>query len=104
MSKIVTLIIAVHAKYRELLHIINHEEKEKIDMCESMILYRERTLNESEKIGVLKSLMIMLEQKIGKLSPEVEIIMKKSSHQQLEQLTMKVFDVENEKNILDILH
>lgn len=73
-------------------------------MCESMRLYRERTLNEGEKIGVLKSLIIMLEQKIGKLSPEVEIIMKKSSHQQLEQLTMKVFDVENEKDIFDILH
>ena len=76
-------------------------------MCESMRLYTEKILNEGEKRGekkgLVKTLMIMLKHKLGKISPEVEIKIRESSEQQLELLTIKIFDVENEEDILDVL-
>lgn len=115
MSKIVALIIASHAKDRELLNIINYQKEEKIDMCESMRLYRERVFAEGKDEGKVEgrdegriegevnTLLDLLKLKLGKLSPKVEIEIERSNKEQLTQLKINIFSIEKEKDIEKIL-
>ena len=101
MSRIVTLILAALANDRELLHIINKNKEEKIDMCESIRLYRERILNEGENKGLIETLVDLLKLKLGKLSPKVEKEIENINDEQLNKLKLKIFTIENEEDILN---
>ena len=107
-SKIVALIIASQANNRKLLHIIEHKKEEKIDMCESMRLYTERiskqNREEGEKSGLIGTLVDQLKYKLGRLSPNIELEIENSDTEQLNQLKIRIFSIENEKDILDVLN
>ena len=106
-SKIVALIIASQANNRKLLHIIEHKKEEKIDMCESIRLYTERILNEGvekgEKSGLIGTLVDQLKYKLGRLSPNIELEIENSDTEQLNQLKIRIFSIENEEDILEAL-
>lgn len=104
MRKIVALIIAAHANNEELLKIVSQQEKEEgVDMCESMRLYTEKILAEGENKGERIGIIDLLNYKFGKLSPETVEQIKESSTEQLNQLKMKMFNIESEKDIVDAL-
>ena len=110
-SKIVALIIASQANNRELLHIIKHKKEEKIDMCESMRLYTERISEQNreegekigEKNGLIETLVDLLKLKLGRLSPTIELEIENSDTEKLNQLKIKIFSIEKEEDILEVL-
>ena len=49
------------------------------------------------------TLLQQLKQKLGGLTPELEFKIQTSTYDQLEQLTIHIFDVENEEDIMKVL-
>ena len=76
-------------------------------MCESMRLYTERiskqSREEGEKSGLIGTLVDQLKYKLGRLSPNIELKIENSDTEQLNQLKIRIFSIENEEDILDAL-
>ena len=53
--------------------------------------------------GKMNTLIQLLHQRLGKLTPEIELQIQKSTEEQLNQLTIHIFDVENEEDIVNVL-
>ena len=58
---------------------------------------------EGEKSGSIKTLVDLLKLKLGKLSPNIEIEIERSTDEQLNQLKTRIFSIEKEDDILDAL-
>ena len=72
-------------------------------MCEIMDNIRNKGRLEGLAEGKMKTLVQLLKQKLGSLTPELEIKIQTSTYDQLEQLTIHIFDVKNEEDIMKVL-
>ena len=87
----------------ELVIRLEKEESEEIKMCEVIDSYaRERELQGmmKEKISLL---VRQLKEKLGHVSKELVMQIEVSPKDKLDQLTIKIFDVEDEEDVLEIL-
>ena len=85
----------------ELVIRLEKEESEEIKMCEVIDSYaREREL-QGIKQGMMKEKIVLLikllKQKLGHVSKELVMQIEVSPKDKLDQLTIKIFDVEDEK-------
>ena len=103
----------------ELVIRLEKEESEEIKMCEVIDSYvRERELQgmkqgmkqgikQGELQGMMKekiSLLVrQLKEKLGHVSKELVMQIEVSPKDKLDQLTIKIFDVEDEEDVLEIL-
>ncbi len=60
-------------------------------------------VREREMKGKVSLLVKLLKQKLGFISKDLITKMEVSPEDKLDQLTIKIFDIENEKDVLDIL-
>ncbi len=60
-------------------------------------------LAEGKMNTLINTLVQLLKQKLGSLTPEIELQIQKSTEEQLNQLTIHIFDVENEEDIVNVL-
>ncbi len=80
-------------------------------MCEIMDNIRNMGRDEGKIVGLaegkmntlINTLVQLLKQKLGSLTPEIELQIQKSTEEQLNQLTIHIFDVENEEDIVNVL-
>ena len=91
----------------ELVIRLEKEESEEIKMCEVIDSYaREREL-QGMKQGMMKEKIVLLikllKQKLGHVSKELVMQIEVSPEDKLDQLTIKIFDVEDEEDVLEIL-
>ena len=119
LSKEEAIVVAIMTNSEELVIRLEKEESEEIKMCEVIDSYaRERELQgikqgmkqgikQGELQGMMKekiSLLIkLLKQKLGHVSKELVMQIEVSSEDKLDQLTIKIFDVEDEEDVLEIL-
>ncbi|WP_317318518.1 DUF4351 domain-containing protein, partial [Longibaculum muris] len=90
---------------------LEKEESEEIKMCEVIDSYaRERELQgikQGELQGMMKEKIVLLikllKQKLGHVSKELVMQIEVSPKDKLDQLTIKIFDVEDEEEVLKIL-
>mgnify|MGYP000122005045 FL=1 len=107
----------------ELVIRLEKEESEEIKMCEVIDSYaRERELQgmkqgikqgmkqgikQGELQGMMKEKIVLLikllKQKLGHVSKELVMQIEVSPEDKLDQLTIKIFDVEDEEDVLEIL-
>ena len=86
-------------KGEELLKIIRKEEKEEIDMCESIDNFRKKAVQEGMCLTILKQ----LNKKVGYLSSEVVTMIENSSREQLEKLAVEIVSIKDEHDIFVLL-
>ena len=91
----------------ELVIRLEKEESEEIKMCEVIDSYaREREL-QGMKQGMMKEKIVLLikllKQKLGHVSKELVMQIEVSPEDKLDQLTIKIFNVEDEEDVLEIL-
>ena len=98
-------------KGEELLKIIRKEEKEEIDMCESIDNFRkkavqegitqgiERGITQGIEQGICLVIMKQLKKKLGYLSSEVVTMIENSSREQLEKLAVEIVSIKDENDI-----
>ena len=102
-------------KGEELLKIVRKEEKEEIDMCESIDNFRkkavqegitqgiERGITQGIEQGICLVIMKQLNKKLGYLSSEVVTMIENSSREQLEKLAVEIVSIKDENDILTLL-
>ncbi len=77
------------------------------EMCEIMDNIRNKGrlegLAEGKMKTLINTLVQQLKQKLGGLTPEIERKIQKSTEKQLNELTIHIFDVENEEDIIEVL-
>lgn len=120
MSKEVAVMVATIVNQKELLGIIENEEKEEINMCTSItqaILQGElkgelkgelrgKKIGENEgkakgtKIGKLAMLTTILNTRLETLSKEIEKVLEECTDEQLDTLAIHIFDIQNEDDVL----
>ena len=123
LSKEEAIVVAIMTNSEELVIRLEKEESEEIKMCEVIDSYaRERELQgmkqgikqgmkqgikQGELQGMMKekiSLLVrQLKQKLGHVSKELVMQIEVSPEDKLDQLTIKIFDVEDEEDVLEIL-
>ena len=91
-------------------------EGDEIDMCEGMERMAEGFRNEGREQGILvgrnegkleekkNTLLSLLNVKLGKVSRETENTIRSCTTEKLNQLTLSIFDIQNENDILNIIH
>ena len=60
-------------------------------------------LTEGKMNTLINTLVQQLKQKLGGLTPEIELQIQRSTEKQLNELTIHIFDVENEEDIIKVL-
>ena len=73
-------------------------------MCQSLIDLRNDGKKEGETIGIQESIFQLLTIKLGKISNEVILEIKKSNKEKLNRLLNKVFDIASEEDIYNALN
>ena len=68
-------------------------------MCESFRRFKESAINEGE----IKTLIQQLNHKLGKLSENIVEKIQNSSKEQLDQLVIKVFEIQSQEDLNKIL-
>ena len=91
-------------------------EGDEIDMCEGMERMAEGFRSEGRKQGVLvgrnegkleekrNTLLSLLNVKLGNVSRETESTIRSCTIEKLNKLTLSIFDIQNENDILSIIH
>ncbi|WP_405316663.1 DUF4351 domain-containing protein, partial [Faecalibacillus faecis] len=87
-------------------------EGDEIDMCEGMERmaegFRSEGRNEGRKEGKLEekrnTLLSLLNVKLGNVSRETERSIRSCTIEKLNKLTLSIFDIQNENDILRIIH
>ncbi len=59
--------------------------------------------NDGKMKTLVNTLVQLLKQKLGSLTPEIELQIQRSTEKQLNELTIHIFDVENEEDIIKVL-
>ncbi len=100
LSKEVALVVASLVKSEELYSYIRIQEREEIDMCRSLDELKQRGIRE----GLIKTLIQLITTKLGNISKELILEIKKSDEETLNELVIRIFDVNNEEDIYKILN
>ena len=91
-------------------------EGDEIDMCEGMERMAEGFRREGEARGVIKgrtegkleekqnTLLMQLRCKLGDLSKETENTIRSSTMEKLNKLTVSIFDIQSENDVLKLIH
>ena len=83
-------------------------EGDEINMCKAMDQLFQRMRNEGESIGIekgkLNTLKEQLQIKLGNLSSNLEEQLTKASLDKLEALTVNIFNINSEDDVLKIIH
>ena len=79
-------------------------EGDEINMCKAMDQLFQRMRNEGESIGKLNTLKELLKVKFGYLSSNLEEQLTKASLDKLEALTVNIFNINSEEDVLKIIH
>ena len=108
LSKEEAIVVAVMTNTKELIMKLEEEESEEIRMCEvfdSFVREREQQgIKQGELQAKIKMLCKLLTKKLGFVSKDLMMKVEVSPEDKLDQLTIKIFDIENEKDVLDILN
>ncbi|MDE6952356.1 MAG: hypothetical protein K2P09_00920, partial [Erysipelotrichales bacterium] len=116
LPKDIALVVASIVKSEELYNYIKIQEREEIHMCRSLDELKQRGIEEGlllgkqqgEMIGIRKTLTKTLIQlvtsKLGHISKELILEIKKSDENKLNELVIRIFDVNNEEDIYKILN
>lgn len=107
MPKDVAIIVATITHQPELIERIEKEDKEEVNMCttisEALLEQREKGEVEGRLEGRIATLITQLRRKLKTLSPEIEANITQSNDKQLELLTIHIFDIHTEEDILKII-
>ena len=98
-SKELGIAIASITGKKELIENIKEQEGETVSMYDSI----QRALDKSKNEGTISTLVKLLTQKIGILPKEIVMKIEQSTEEQLETLTIQIFDIQCEDDILHIL-
>ena len=83
-------------------------EGDEIDMCEGMERMAEGFRSEGRNEGKLEEkrsmLLSLLNVKLGNVSRETERSIRSCTIEKLNKLTLSIFDIQNENDILSIIH
>jgi len=92
---------------KELIENIKEQEGEMVSMYDSIQRALDKSKNEGEIKGKMKgtisTLVKQLTQKIGILPKEIVMKIEQSTEEQLEALTIQIFDIQCEDDIMRIL-
>lgn len=106
-SKIVASLLAVFSDDDELYDMIQMQKKEEVNMCESMRIFRENNIQEGIRKGRaegrIDTLTELLQHKFGILSQDTMTKLKNSDEKKLRELSIHIFDIHHEKEIIEIL-
>ena len=84
------------------------KDKEEIDMCEALERYAKAYKDEGRMEGKLdgqkQTILQQLTKKLGKLSKVIIEKIENSSSETISLLAICIFDIESEKDILEIIH
>ena len=84
------------------------QEGDEIDMCEGMERMAEGFRNEGRKEGEKRekktALLSLLKVKLGNVSNQLEQAIQNSSIEKLNTLTLSIFDITNEDDVLKIIN
>ena len=72
-------------------------------MCRSLDELKQRGIQEGEMNRLIKTLIQQLTLKLGGISKELVLEIKKSDEERLNELVIRIFDVNNEEDIYKIL-
>ena len=76
-------------------------------MCQAIRDYGKENLNKGKAIGrnegIIQTLIKLLESKLGHLSKDTLITIHSCTQEQLDSLTIHIFDINSEKDILHYL-
>ena len=90
-------------------------KEEKIDMCQAIRDYGKENLNKGKSIGrteginigrnegIIQTLIKLLKSKLGHLSKDTLATIQSCTQEQLDSLTVHIFDIDSEKDILHYL-
>lgn len=103
-SKDVATLLAAVAGNTKILEIVKHSKGDEVDMCRSIDLFEARAIKNGEKNGTLNTLLKLLQSKFGTLSQDTRNNIENSSMDQLDKLTLSIFDLNSEDDINLILN
>ncbi len=120
LPKDIALVVASIVKSEELYNYIKIQEREEIHMCRSLDELKQRGIEEGEMrgiekgkilgiregktLGIQQNLIQLLTSKLGNISKELILEIKKSDEDKLNELVIRIFDVNNEEDIYKILN
>ncbi len=132
LPKDVALVVASIVKSEELYNYIKIQEREEIHMCRSLDELKQRGIEEGllqgeirgiekgkilgiqegemigiqkgKTLGIQQNLIQLLNSKLGNISKELILEIKKSDEERLNELVIRIFDVNNEEDIYEILN
>lgn len=78
-------------------------KEKKIDMCQAIRDYGKENLRTGKKEGIIQTLIKQLQSKLGFLSKDTLAKIKSCNQEQLDSLTIHIFDIHSEKDILHYL-
>ena len=79
-------------------------EGDEIDMCEGMERMAEGFRSEGKLEEKKNTLLSLLNVKLGNVSRETESTIRSCTIEKLNKLTLSIFDIQNENDILSIIH
>ncbi|MDE6953208.1 MAG: hypothetical protein K2P09_05290, partial [Erysipelotrichales bacterium] len=108
LPKDIALVVASIVKSEELYNYIKIQEREEIHMCRSLDELKQRGIEEGKILGIqeglTKTLIQLVTSKLGYISKELILEIKKSDENKLNELVIRIFDVNNEEDIYEILN
>jgi uncharacterized tellurite resistance protein B-like protein len=100
----VAIVAATLTKDERLLEIVKENEKEgEVEMCESLRLFRQSGIDEGIHKQEIKMLIDLLTSKFGEISEKLKEMIKNGNEKNLHELTINIFNVENEEDVIKIL-
>jgi hypothetical protein len=112
----VAIVAATLTKDERLLEIVKENEKEgEVEMCESLRLFRQSGIDEGMTQGIdigihrgehskeIKMLIDLLTSKFGEISEKLKEMIRNGNEKNLHELTINIFNVENEEDVIKIL-
>ena len=86
---------------------VNLNIKEKIDMCQAIRDYGKENLNKGKSIGrnegIIQTLIRQLKSKLGHLSKDTLATIHSCTQEQLDSLTVHIFDINSEEDIFQFI-
>lgn len=103
-TKEIALVVASLVEDKTLFENIKIQEKEEINMCQSLIDLRNDGIEIGRKEGVVKTIVKILKAKLGNISKELIVRIETSDEQTLDNLSIKIFEVKREEDVYKYLN
>ena len=108
LSRETALFVSVVTHCKELEELVEkYQEEEEINMCASFDQVLKRVSRESfiegENNGKIEILISQIRKKLGTISEEIINKMNQANDSQLNELSLEIFDIQNEEDIIHIL-